>query len=169
MMTSAHTSRAASRPRRPAFTLLELVVVLALVGITAAIAVPRFASASQNYRARAAAQRLVADLAYIQSRATMTSSTLALTFSVGTGRYTVLGVTDPRTGAGIYTVDLAEPPFEAKVVSTTLAGAKRTAGAVQLRFDGYGVPSAGGSIAITAGSAAVSVSVDPVSGKGTIE
>ena len=68
---------------RRGFTLLELVLVVAILGVVAAIAAPRYGNAIQNYRANAAAQRLRADLEYARARAKSTSSSRTVTVSPG--------------------------------------------------------------------------------------
>lgn len=151
--------------RRRAFTLVELVMVLVIVGVVSAIAVPRFASATQNHRVAAAAHRLVADLTMAQSRAAMTSESLAVTFWPGTGRYAIPGVADLKSGGNTYLVDLSASPFDAVIVSTTFAGATATGGTSQLRFDGFGAADASGTIIVAARDATRTVTVDPASGK----
>ncbi len=51
------------------FTLIELVVVIAIVGIMAAIAIPYFSKMIADQRLRSAAQTLVSDLTYMRSEA----------------------------------------------------------------------------------------------------
>src|SRR5204863_23675 len=60
----AHTPilRAGPASSRRAFSLIEITLVLMVMGVLAALAVPRYASALARYRADAAARRIVADL-----------------------------------------------------------------------------------------------------------
>lgn len=152
-----------------AFTLIELVMVLVIVGVVSAIAVPRFGASNQVQRATAAARRLAADLALVQSQANLTSTTQTVSFTVGTGRYTVLGMTDLKTGAGNYTVDLGEHPFDAIVSTVTLGGTTSTSGLATISFNGFGSPSVGGTLTIGARSASRVVVVDGASGKAWLQ
>lgn len=77
-----------ARARR-AFSFLELVVVLALVGVMAIIAVPRIAGAQARYEAETGARQLAADLRDAQALARSTSSSWRVVLEPdGTG-YTV--------------------------------------------------------------------------------
>jgi prepilin-type N-terminal cleavage/methylation domain-containing protein len=151
----------------PGFTLIELVMVLVIIAVTSAVAIPRFAGATQDYRASMAAQRLVADLAMVQSRANLTSTTLTVTFSAGTGKYTVPGVPDLRTGAAPFSTDLGDSPFNTTFASITLGGVTRTNGPITLSYTGLGIPSAGGTLTLSARSVSLVVTVDGASGKAT--
>lgn len=55
--------------RRAGFTLVEVGVVVAVIGIAAAIAVPRMAGMLAHLRTRAATNALAADIAYARSLA----------------------------------------------------------------------------------------------------
>src|SRR5690606_27031377 len=56
----------AAQPLRRGFSLLELVMVLTIIAILAAIATPRYANAMARYRADLAARRIAADLLLAQ-------------------------------------------------------------------------------------------------------
>ena len=53
--------------RHRAFSLLELIIVMLIIGITAAIAAPRFSDAMRVARLRAAANQLAAHIDYIRN------------------------------------------------------------------------------------------------------
>ncbi len=153
---------------RDAFTLVELVMVLVIIVVTSAIAIPRFANTTQNYRASVAAQRVAADLGMAQARANMTSSTITVTFTPGTGRYTISNTPDLKTGASTYSVDLADRPFDATIADTILGGTTTTTGTSTLSFNGFGAPSAGGTITIAARAVKTTVTIDGASGKAKV-
>lgn len=84
-----------SRPRvRRAFTLIELLLVLVILGVLAAIVVPKFANRGEDAR-RTAARAQIAEI-----------ETVLGTFEVDNGRY-------PTTDEGL--AALVQPPPNAKV------------------------------------------------------
>jgi Tfp pilus assembly protein FimT len=144
---------------------MELVVVLAILVIVCGIGVPRFIGVVQNRRVLFAGQKLAADLAMAQARANMGSTTVTVNFSVGTGKYTMPGVTDMNTGNLTYSGDIGANPYYAVITSTTIGSLTSTAGTASISFNGFGAPSNGGVITITAGAATCTVAVDAASGR----
>ena len=144
-------------------TLLELMLVLALMAIMAAIAAPRYAASIARYRVDMAARRIVEDLAFAQSTAKATSSARTVIFSIENNKYLMPGLSGLDAVPGDYTVKLSEPPYEAKLASANLGGDS------QITFDGWGVPDSGGTVVLTVGSGQRTVTVDSVSGKATVQ
>jgi prepilin-type N-terminal cleavage/methylation domain-containing protein len=145
--------------RQPAFTLIELVLVMAIITILSAIAVPRYVGAQQRYRADAAAQRIVADLAMARSRANTTSTSQTVIFTVASSQYQMPGVADLKNEGTNYTVSLGAAPYQATLVSVDFGGTS------QVTFDGYGVPNCGGTVVIQAGDVERTIVLDTSSGK----
>src|SRR6185436_19007970 len=99
------------------FTLVELVVVLCIMGVVAAIAAPRYGAAIARQRVDGAANRIASDLAYARSVARMTSSSVNVVFDPPHDRYAIPGAPDPITnGPGAYTVDLSLAPYRGNLV-----------------------------------------------------
>ena len=71
---------------RRAFSLMELVVVLVLMGIVAAIALPRFGSSAARATGRSAAERIAADIAWLQAEAVRRQEVLKARFNVGANK-----------------------------------------------------------------------------------
>jgi len=145
--------------RLPAFTLLEVVMVLVIVAIVAAIAVPRYAAALHRYRAEHAARRIAADLEYARALARQSSATQRVVFDADADTYTLPGRADLDHPKETYTVDLADAPYRADLAAASF-GAAATA-----VFDGFGMPRVGGAVKVAAGGYVYLVTVDGETGE----
>lgn len=115
---------------RSGFTLVELAVVLAIVGLVAGIAAPRYASAAARYRLKAAAHRIAADLALARIVARASSTNVGVQFEVGTpSGYLITG------GGGFFSGPkfvLERDPYLASIKEADFNGSQ------SLVFDGFG-------------------------------
>ena len=145
-----------------AFSLVELLVVMAVIGIMLAIAVPRYAVSATRYRLDAAARRIVSDLSLAQSRARATSKSQPVLFSVAAGTYQMTGMAALDRSSGDYAVTLAGDPYRVTLVSADFGGQ------ASVTFDGYGSPTRGGTIVIQAGGAQRTITVDASTGKAAV-
>ena len=152
-------ARAGSR----GFTLIELVVVMVIVGVVSAIAIPRFGALTNNYRSRLGATRIVADLAQARSYALATSSTQSVVFDVAGGSYEVSGVAHLNDSAAAYSVLMADPPYRSTLLSADFGGD------ATVKFDGFGVPDSGGTVVVAAGGISVTVVLDANTGEAAIQ
>lgn len=126
--------RATPRGCRPGFNLVELVLVTVIVGVVAAMAVPRYADATARYRADAAVQRLEADLQRAQTHAEATSRSVRVWFRLAEGQVRLLDLDDPDGFESTYTTELSEEPYRATLTTADFGGDGF------LVFDGYGRP-----------------------------
>jgi len=157
-----NTGRAHVAKGHRGFSLLEVVLVLAIMSIVAVIAVPRYARALSRYRAETAARRLAADLEYARTLAHDSSGTQIITFDAVADTYTLTGRDDPDRPGRPYTVDLAGGSYRADLTSVDFAGT------ATVSFDAYRTPDKGGSVLVTAGDYAFVVQVDEQSGDVTL-
>lgn len=154
-----------------AFTLLELVIVILIIGIITAVAQPRFASALSNYRVEAAANRLAADLGYASSMARVSSRPVIVRFYAdGDGSlhyYRFDGLADPHVPgrpsdpdqpSTWYTVWLNEEPYDSQWVEMP----------AMIEFDIYGLPDRDAQWVIRCGSRQRTVSCVRSTGKASV-
>jgi Tfp pilus assembly protein FimT len=139
---------------RLAFSIFEMVLVLAIITFLAGLALPRMANATARYQADYAAKRLVHDLDRCRNNARLTAASQSITFDTTNSRYTVTGGSGTAVG---FTVDLSVAPYKAKIVSAS-----------NVTFDAYGqAPSSGATITISSGGQTRTVTLSASSGKAT--
>ena len=137
-------------------------MVVFVMAVLCAIAVPRYVNASNSYHADMAARKVAADLGLARSQAWASGSGHTVTFNVQANQYTLVGVTDPvkKTQANTV-VNLTSSPYTATVVSASFGGQPSVV------FDGYGIPSAGGTVVVSSGGYQRTISLDAGSGNVT--
>jgi prepilin-type N-terminal cleavage/methylation domain-containing protein len=149
---------------RRGFTLVELVIVAAVMAVISAIAIPQYGAAMANFRVKAAARRLVSDLAMAQASARSGSVSRPIDFDPATGSYTIGGISG-LDGAATYNVSLKDDPYRS-TFAVTLTGAGV---ANRLTFSGYGWPDRAANIVITSGTAKRTVATDASTGAASIQ
>jgi prepilin-type N-terminal cleavage/methylation domain-containing protein len=171
----------APRPRRLGFTLIEILVVVVILGIAAAVIVPHIGSRS-DLKATSAARLMMADLIYVQNRSISQQKMHYVQFDLGTGSYTVLVQMTPTKV--IITHPVEQSPF---VVAIGAAGPSALRdvridsvsfdGQVVLAFDEMGTPYAynpgtnvltaltSGNIGLKCGKMLLNVIIEPFTGE----
>ncbi len=144
--------------RHAGFTLLDLMMTMAVIAIVAAIATPRYANALTRYRAEAAARRVVADLGLARQTAKSTSSSRTVGFNVAQHSYVIPDVRELDSAGTMYRVQLQDPPYQAQIAFVDFGGD------ASLTFDGFGIPDSGGFVVVQAGDYQYTVVVDPETG-----
>jgi type II secretion system protein H len=152
---------------RRGFTIIEVLVIIVIAALLAAVAIPRYGNALNNFSADAAARRIAADLALAQSMARNTGFPQTVTFQASSKQYQILGYTDPDRPGTTYTVTLSAEPYRAQLssVSLTKAGSNVT----QITFDRYGFPDASGFVEVAVGAVTKRVTLDATSGRTSIQ
>ena len=165
MHTAKHISKLIQgRWYTSGFSLIELVLVLAIISVLAAIAVPKYANSLARYRADAAARRMAADLNYARQHARSTSASVTVWVRPSNNNVKIIDVPDPDQPASLHTTTpLADAPYHAEIVSSDFGGD------VLIIFDGYGYPDSGGSAVVTVGAESRTVVLNPDSGKAVVQ
>lgn len=145
------------------FSLLELVLVLAIIATLTAIAVPRYQASEVRYRADLAARRIIADLALAQSNAKAAGSSRSVVFSPSTDQYQMPDLPPLDGTVGSYSVQLSGKTYGANITSANFGGDQ------EVVFNGWGIPDSGGTVVLTVGSEQRTVTVDAETGKAQIQ
>jgi len=145
--------------RLGAFSLVELLLVLVIIGLLAAIAAPRYANSAANQQAAAAAHRIVADLDLARAKARESRQAKTVVFNLARSEVTLLGVSHLDGAPSDYVTALADAPYEVTLVSADLGGD------AEVTFDGYGVPDSGGTIVVQGGTVQKTVVLNEYTGR----
>jgi type II secretion system protein H len=156
---------ARSQRRHRAFSLIEVVVVMAIIAVVAALAVPRFGSASDRFGAAAAARRIAADLELARAQAINRSAARQVTFDVSSNKYQLIGTAGLDKPTASHQVKLADAPYHSRLVSAF----SQTGSGVTVTFDGYGVPDTAGPIVVERNGQQRTVVLDAGSGRATVQ
>lgn len=121
------------------FTLLELMIIIAVAGIVAALAVPNYLASRERAKLRGATSNLVADFELARSRAIRENGNVAVVFSADGRGYSVFedfnsNWTRDADERMLRSVDL--PPGVEVDMPTTFASDR-------MRFNSRGIPDGG--------------------------
>lgn len=141
---------------------MELVMVLTIIALVAAMAAPRFSHATERYRIELAAARLGGDLRFARERAIATGQSLAVIFDTDRGEYTLSGVADPDHRLPEYTVQLGDEPYRVAIRSADFGGNTK------LVFNGFGIPAAAGTVRLNGAAGDMVITVEAGSGAVTV-
>lgn len=145
--------------RRGAFSLVEMVMVVAVISVVAAIAVPRFSGAIARRRLESASTRIVQDIALARQHARLISGDVKISFTKKQAMYSIDKLPDPNAPGSMYSVDLHDAPYH-----VTGWAAKFDVNE-DVTFDMYGTPNKGGSILIRIGGESKTINIDVDTGK----
>lgn len=140
-------------PRVRAWTLVELLMVMVVIGAWAGVAAPRFAESLAHRRAENAIQRIARDITSTARLANTTSRAQTIAFSLvmhGYSRCSGAEIPDPSDPPQ---VRLHDEPYLAELVYVSFTGLNPGASGPSLTFDGFGRPTASGIIVIRVGKA----------------
>lgn len=107
---------------KPGFSLIEVVIVVAIIAIITTIAMPKFASAGAGRRLQAAINVLYDDIENAQLRARATSKTHLIKFYPAQNQYVIVEGDEVRRESVVLIRDFDDAPYELNLVSTDLGG-----------------------------------------------
>lgn len=158
----------ASRPRTYGFTLVEVIVVVLILAICAAVVVPNVVGTS-DMQATSAARMIAADLEYAQSLAITTQDPVTVVFDSSAEQYLLRYANEsdplvhPITHSDYVTNFASRRGFERlDVVSATFGGGS------SVTFDELGAPDNAGTVVLQAGPHVYQVTVATATGKVTV-
>jgi len=165
LLCSPPPSEAGTRRLRACrgFSLLELACVTALVAITAAIALPRYADSLARYRVELACRRIIADLNLIRMRAWAQGTCESARFDPDAETMTLICDPDINFPSRNYIVHFNQAPYYADIVERDFSG--RTF----MYYNRYGQPCGGGYVVLRVGNVQRKVVVDGQTGKAVME
>lgn len=138
------------RNKNSGFTLVELMIVIAIIGIMAGIAIPNFFSFLPKNRLRSATRDIVSCLQEMKLRAIKENATTVIVFDLANDRCTAFVDNGPGAAAGNSALDASESiirietlaseldiyntSFVANTGGFTARGLPRNAGTVFIRY-----------------------------------
>ena len=123
------------------FTLVELLIVIAIMGIIAAVTIPGYLAFIPNYRLRSAAEELQGDIQFAKIRAIKLGVVVSIRVNTATDTYTMFvdNGAGANTGNGALDGDEGAPIKTATMASgIDITGVTFTNNAVQ--FNSRGLP-----------------------------
>ena len=135
---------------RCGFTLVELVLVMFIIGVIGAIALPRFAQANARQQLAAAAKRIESDLEKARHQARANSNWVTIRFDTAADSYEYA----PMVGGNIHDIELDEAPYQVDITQAVFGSN------ANVSFNGFGVPTSGGKVVIKSAGGEALITLD---------
>lgn len=158
---NTHPSLRSRGLTRRGFTLIDLTLTMFIIGLFAAIAMPRYGELVTRFRLQAAADRVAADLQFARHQAKLQGSSQSVVFDTAANRYELTGLKDLDHPENPYAVGFSQDGSTTTLTSVSFGASGADALIV---FDIYGRPDFGGSLVIEADGHQRTISVDGTTG-----
>lgn len=148
---------------RRGFSMVELVVALAILGVFAGVASVRLSASAERARVDAAARRIVNAFDDARSRARSQSVACQVLFVASPPTVEIKG---SLTGqAGLDEVRLDQAPYRVRIKTATFGGRSG------VEFDRYGRPNSGGYVLVSSASGRFErlITIEAETGRATIQ
>ncbi len=163
----------ASRDHVPGFTLIEVLIVVAVVGIAGAVIVPQMLT-SGTLGVQAAARHVIADMLFAQNDAIAKQKTRKIIFDAAADSYKLVdengGVLNVdwkgAAGTGNYVVSFAD---DRRFEGVTIKNVDFGSGSQELVFDDLGAPTTGGTVDIEFKQFRYRITVAEFTGRVTVQ
>ena len=175
-------SRSIYNNLRPAFTLVEMLVVVLIIGIAMTVIIPMIGNCN-DFRVATAARQLVSALLYAQTKAISTQQRHRVVFDSAGNNYKI-EVQNTDGSFSVITHPVNKSPYQitysniGELESVTIDDSVDFGGESTVWFDSLGVPYSGdavavslaaqGDVTVSAGSESQTISVAPVTGRVSI-
>ncbi|OGQ89087.1 MAG: hypothetical protein A3J85_01630 [Desulfobacula sp. RIFOXYA12_FULL_46_16] len=140
------------RNKNSGFTLVELMVVIAIIGIMAGIAIPNFFSFLPKSRLRSATRDIISCLQEMKLRAIKENATTVIVFDLANDRYTAFVDNGPGVAAGNSTLDASESIIKQETLPSDLDMYNTSFVANTGGFTARGLPRNAGTVFISYGN-----------------
>jgi type II secretion system protein H len=167
--TNVHRRTDSFPSKASGFTMVEIVLVMVIIVMVAAIATPRMGGYLDNRSVESLSRRIALDLAMARSEAIRRRTDVTVRFDVVNGYYEFVSITDIKTPDGIrssYRVDFGEgAAYKAKVDLVEFEGDEPT----EITYDPFGQPSGVGGVLVTSGDVSRIVKIDEDKGGAVVQ
>jgi prepilin-type N-terminal cleavage/methylation domain-containing protein len=159
--------------KQSGFTILELIIVIALLSIIAAVGIPNYLNWLPDIRLKSAARNLKSDLMLAQQRAIRENASVAIVFSPGSNSYDIF--LDNSTVAGEannWFRDASEETMKTESMPSNVAMDLAAFGLgpdPRVRFNGRGLPNVSGEVRLSNTKNIIRRITLSITGRATIE
>jgi len=148
---------------RRGFSIVEVVIVVVIIGVTAVIAMPRYGNSIRRYRLESSAQRLISDFDRIVEDARRSRETRTLVIDVAADTWSVDDLVDLDGKGANYTMDISSDPYHADIIGADFDGTAKVV------IDKFGRPAASGTVTLEVGGRKMTVKFNRSTGTAEVQ